>query len=104
MTLARNFGFGTNAQAFEQWAATINPQHIGKHRDDEFQVEAFFMGQAGLLSDKLVKPERRDSYYMRLKSEYAFCNTSLVCNPLIPKCGNSVDYVRRIFRMYVFRS
>lgn len=85
MTLARNFGFGTNAQAFEQWAATINPQHIGKHRDDEFQVEAFFMGQAGLLSDKLVKPERRDSYYMRLKSEYAFLQHKFGVQPIDPK-------------------
>ena len=64
ITLARNFGFGTNAQAFEQWAFTIDPQQIGKHRDDVFQVEAFFMGQAGLLNDALVKLERRDSYYI----------------------------------------
>lgn len=104
MTLARNFGFGTNAQAFEQWAATINPQHIGKHRDDVFQVEAFFMGQAGLLNDNLVKPERRDSYYMRLKSEYAFCNTSLVCNLLMRWCGSLADCVRKTSRMCVFRN
>lgn len=48
--LARAFGFGTNADAFEQWASTINPQQIGKHRDNAFQVEAFFLGQAGLLA------------------------------------------------------
>ena len=84
MTLARNFGFGTNAQAFEQWAATINPQQIGKHRDDEFQVEAFFMGQAGLLDDRLVKPERRDSYYMRLKTEYAFLQHKFDLQPIDP--------------------
>lgn len=82
ITLARNFGFGTNAQAFEQWALTIDPQQIGKHRDDVFQVEAFFMGQAGLLDDTLVKAERRDSYYMRLKSEYAFLQHKFGLTPI----------------------
>ena len=84
ITLARNFGFGTNAQAFEQWAFTIDPQQIGKHRDDVFQVEAFFMGQAGLLNDALVKPERRDSYYMRLKTEYAFLQHKFNLQPVDP--------------------
>lgn len=49
--LARAFGFGTNADAMERWAALINPQHIGKHRDNLEQVEAFFLGLAGLLDD-----------------------------------------------------
>ena len=43
------------------------------------------MGQAGLLSDKLVKPERRDSYYMRLKSEYAFLRHKFGVQPIDPK-------------------
>lgn len=47
--LARAFGFGTNADAMERWAATIHPQHIGKHRDSLEQVEAFFLGMAGLV-------------------------------------------------------
>lgn len=47
--LARAFGFGTNADAMERWAALINPQHIGKHRDNLEQVEAFFLGMADLL-------------------------------------------------------
>ena len=49
MTLARNYGFGINGDAFEAWAAAIPLQAVGHHRDDLFQVEAFFMGQAGLL-------------------------------------------------------
>lgn len=51
IVLARAFGFGTNADAMERWAALINPQHIGKHRDNLEQVEAFFLGLAGLLDD-----------------------------------------------------
>ena len=47
-----------------------------------FQVEAFFMGQAGLLDDTLVKAERRDSYYMRLKSEYAFLQHKFGLTPI----------------------
>ena len=82
ITLARNFGFGTNAQAFEQWAFSIDPQQIGKHRDDAFQVEAFFLGQAGLLNDAIVPPERRDSYFMHLKSEYAFLQNKFGLQPL----------------------
>lgn len=104
ITLARNFGFGTNAQAFEQWALTIDPQQIGKHRDDVFQVEAFFMGQAGLLDDTLVKAERRDSYYMRLKSEYAFCSTSSASPPSAMHSGVSGGCVRRTFRMCACRN
>lgn len=49
--LARAFGFGTNADAMERWAALIHPQHIGKHRDNLEQVEAFFLGMADLLAD-----------------------------------------------------
>lgn len=84
ITLARNFGFGVNSQAFEQWAFTIQPQEVGKHRNDVFQVEAFFMGQAGLLSDELVPAEHRDSYYMRLKTEYAFLKHKFNLQPLDP--------------------
>lgn len=82
ITLARNFGFGTNAQAFELWAQTIHPSQIGKHRDDAFQVEAFFMGQAGLLSDDLVPELRRDDYYRRLQAEYHFLQHKFNLTPV----------------------
>lgn len=51
LTLARNFGFGTNSDAFEQWAQTIPLQAVNKHRDNLFQIEAIFFGQAGLLQE-----------------------------------------------------
>jgi hypothetical protein len=57
MTLARNYGFGINGDAFEQWARHISLSAVGKHRDDLFQVEAIFMGQAGLLDLQAI-PER----------------------------------------------
>ena len=47
-TLARNFGFGINSEAFETWAMTIDLNKAAHHRDDLFQIEALFIGQAGL--------------------------------------------------------
>ena len=42
------------------------------------------MGQAGLLNDALVKLERRDSYYMQLKTEYAFLQHKFNLQPIDP--------------------
>jgi len=82
ITLARNFGFGTNAQTFEQWAFSILPNAVGRHRDDPLQVEAFFMGQAGLLADGVVPAKRRDEYYQRLCVEYAFLKNKFNLQPI----------------------
>ena len=65
ITLARNFGFSINADAFEEWAKHIPLRAIDKHRDNLFQVEAFFFGQAGILDDI-----DGDEYYLKLKREY----------------------------------
>lgn len=46
-TLARNFGFGVNGDAFEVWAKTIPMSAVAHHRDDLFQVEAMFLGIGG---------------------------------------------------------
>ena len=48
VTLARNYGFGVNGEAFEQWALNVPLRAVGKHRDDLFQIEAIFLGLAGL--------------------------------------------------------
>lgn len=82
ITLARNFGFGTNAEAFERWAFTISPSAVGKHRDMPFQVEAFFMGQAGLLDASLVPEERQDDYFRQLQTEYAFLRHKFGLTPV----------------------
>ena len=85
VTLARNFGFGTNADAFEQWALQLPPRTIAKHRDNALQVEAAFFGQAGLLDDNLVPEERRDDYYRRLQGEYAFLAHKFSLTPMNPR-------------------
>ena len=47
VTMARNYGFGVNGDAFERWAMSVPLAAAGHHRDDLFQIEALFMGQAG---------------------------------------------------------
>lgn len=49
ITLARSFGFSLNGDAFERWARIMPFQAAAKHRDDIRQVEALFLGVAGLL-------------------------------------------------------
>ena len=72
VTLARNFGFGVNNDAFELWAKTIPLQAVGKHRDSLFQIEAFFFGQAGLLEEAFLKKEQEDEYSLRLRKEFRY--------------------------------
>ena len=69
ISLARNFGFGLNGDAFEAWASRLPFRAIDKHRDDLFQVEAFFFGQAGLLDEEL--PDA-DGYYRKLQKEFRY--------------------------------
>ena len=49
ITLARSFGFSLNGDAFERWARIMPFQAAAKHRNDIRQVEALFLGVAGLL-------------------------------------------------------
>ena len=60
ITLARNFGFGLNGDAFETWAHRLPFRAVDKHRNDLF-------GQAGILEDS-----DGDGYYLRLKKEYTY--------------------------------
>jgi hypothetical protein len=67
ITLARNFGFGTNSQAFESLAKSLPISILGKHKDNLFQLEALLFGQSGLLNIELA-----DDYSIKLKQEYTF--------------------------------
>lgn len=68
ITLARNFGFGLNGDAFEVWANHLSFRAVDKHRDHLFQVEAFFLGQAGLLEEA----SGEDVYYQKLQKEFRY--------------------------------
>ena len=70
VTLSRSFGFGLNGDAFERWAMRIPLQAAGKHRDNLFQIEALFLGMAGLIEEvKMVKDEAEVE---RLQQEFAY--------------------------------
>lgn len=77
VTLARNFGFGINGDAFEQWAQSIPMSAVGKHRDNLFQIEAIFFGQAGLL-----EADYEDEYYQKLQKEYRYLRQKFTLTPI----------------------
>ena len=87
VTLARNYGFGINGEAFEQWALNVPLRAVGKHRDDLFQIEAIFMGQAGLLQLESI-PERyqadalNEGYFAKLRNEYLYLAHKFTLTPM----------------------
>ena len=70
VTLSRSFGFGLNGDAFERWAMRIPLSAAGKHRDDRFQIEALFLGMAGLIEE--VEASRSTQEIRLLQQEFAF--------------------------------
>lgn len=78
VTLARNFGFGLNGDAFETWAGLLPFRAVDKHRDDLFQVEAFFFGLAGLLEE-----EGGDDSYLRLQKEFRYLQHKFELPPVM---------------------
>ena len=76
ITLARNYGFGLNGDAFELWAKHIDLSAIGKHRDNLLQVEAVFFGMAGLLDIDF-----QDSYYLSLQKEFRYLSHKFNLSP-----------------------
>jgi hypothetical protein len=77
ITLSRNFGFGTNSQAFENLAKSTPLTVLGKHKDNLFQLEAILFGQAGLL-----KADAQDEYVVGLKKEYEFLSAKFGLQPM----------------------
>ena len=77
VTLARNYGFGINGDAFEQWALNLHLNCVAHHRDDIFQIEAMFMAQAGLLDINSIPTRHQqaaanDPYFQKLANEYRY--------------------------------
>ena len=87
ITVARNFGFGINGDAFEVWGKSVPLSAIAKHRDNLFQIEAIFFGQSGLLNKEMISevylPDiPSDTYYQRLKDEYAYLRQKFSLSPI----------------------
>ena len=87
VTLARNYGFGINGEAFEEWAYNVPLSAVGHHRDDLFQIEAIFMGQAGLLELDTIPAHYQqdalnDGYFARLRNEYQYLAHKFSLKPM----------------------
>lgn len=63
-----NFGFRTNADAFDLLGKSLPYRHVLKHKDSRLQVYALVFGQAGMLDDE--RPD--DEYYATLQTEYRY--------------------------------
>jgi hypothetical protein len=79
ITLARNFGFGTNSDAFERLAKSLPLSYLGKHKDNLFQIEALLFGQSGLLFSSKKEP---DEYQFSLQKEYHFLQAKFELKPI----------------------
>lgn len=75
--LARNFGLGVNADAFEQLARSLPLNILQRHRDQLLQVEALLFGQAGLLDSDFTDP-----YPQKLQKEYHFLRAKYGLKPI----------------------
>ena len=90
VTLARNYGFGINGDAFETWALSIPLNAVAHHRDNLFQVEALFMGQAGLLELETIPQHYQadalsEGYFTRLRNEYLYLAHKFALQPMEAK-------------------
>lgn len=77
VTLARNYGFGINGDAFETWALHLPFMSIAHHSDNLFQIEAMFMGQAGLLELDTIptyyqQEALQEGYFSKMRNEYQY--------------------------------
>ncbi len=75
-SLARSFGFKTNAEPFELLARSIPLSIINKHRENRLQIEALLFGQAGFLHEGM-----NGEYPRRLFWEYEFLRRKYNLDP-----------------------
>lgn len=66
-TIARNFGFKTNADAFTQLARSLPLKILKKEAHNQLTIEALMFGQAGFLEETPA-----DEYQAKLAEEYVF--------------------------------
>ena len=65
--LAVNFGFKTNAPAFELLGRSLPYKILCKHSNSRLQIYSMIFGQAGMLEDELDDP-----YFIQLQNEYQY--------------------------------
>lgn len=65
--IARSFGTPVNSNAFEAIARSVSINILAKHKEQIHQLEAFLLGQAGLLQSNFT-----EAYPKMLQKEYGF--------------------------------
>lgn len=66
LSLARNFGFSTNKEAFFAMANSLPYRTVAKNSSTKHAIEALFFGQSGFLN------EPGDDYHKELRTEFDF--------------------------------
>lgn len=105
--LAQNFGFKLNSQPFELLAKSLPLTYLGKHKNNQLQLEAMLFGQAGFLDD-----DGSDEYYKSLQKEYRFLKAKFNLKPvekhlwkfLRSRPGNFPTIRIAQFAMLIFKS
>ena len=87
VTMARSFGFGVNGDAFELWAESIPLHSVDHHRDNLFQIEAIFMGQAGFLDPQCLHAKYKEQalqegYFSKMRNEYLYLQHKFSLHPI----------------------
>jgi hypothetical protein len=75
--IARNFGNPVNSDAFQAIAQSIPLNTLAKHKNQIHQLEAFLLGQAGLLNQTFSDP-----YAVLLQKEYLFLQKKYRLKPI----------------------
>tara|TARA_R110001583_G_scaffold114876_6_gene265403 strand:+ start:14268 stop:15539 length:1272 start_codon:yes stop_codon:yes gene_type:complete len=75
--LAKNFGLKINADAFLNFSKSFEFSIVRKVSSNSEQLEALFLGQAGLLSN-----EYESNYYKKLKETYEYLRVKFKLSPI----------------------
>ena len=75
--LAKNFGAKVNTEFFEKIARSISINILSKHKNQIHQLEAFLLGQGGLLGQTFT-----ESYPSMLQKEYRFLKNKYRLQPV----------------------
>ncbi|MEJ7779146.1 MAG: DUF2851 family protein [Daejeonella sp.] len=77
VSLARNFGFKTNAIPFEMLARSLPQSLLARYKNRPLQVESLIFGQAGFLFSR-----HKDEYPEMLRREYLFLKKKHSLQPM----------------------
>jgi hypothetical protein len=90
-TLAVNFGFKINSNAFELLAQSLPYKILQRHSDSQLQTYALVFGQAGLLGPNYLnnkKTDHQDEYVNQLQKEYEYLSYKYKLTPIPAELWN----------------